>query len=182
MKGDPMHMHSPLVYRYDPRLWHDHEQVVLASGECPLFFPTGFVREPECLCATYECSGFSPLDSYRIERTTDVLYLLEKVLLILHQCRDYFFFPENVTVTGRTVFYRPATSEVKMAYCPSPQPDLIRSICSFLVETKRDVTDVHKSILDEVGIRFLRENLSTADMLTVTGLARRLVDRQTTGV
>ena len=46
-----------------------------------------------------DCSGFSPLSMYRIERTEDALYLLEQVLLILGKAVEYLITPANITLT-----------------------------------------------------------------------------------
>ena len=61
----------------------EFERVMLSSGQCSFFMPMGFMGSENGEAICYDCSGFSPLSMYRIERTEDALYLLEQVLLIL---------------------------------------------------------------------------------------------------
>ena len=63
----------------------EFERIMLSSGQCSFFMPMGFMGSENGETICYDCSGFSPLSMYRIERTEDALYLLEQVLLILGQ-------------------------------------------------------------------------------------------------
>ncbi|MBQ0078655.1 MAG: hypothetical protein KBS66_02020, partial [Eubacterium sp.] len=46
---------------------HDYEKVMLTSGQCDFFMPMGFMGDGEGETAWYNCSGFAPLSSYKIE-------------------------------------------------------------------------------------------------------------------
>ena len=67
----------------------EFERVMLSSGQCSFFMPMGFMGSENGEAICYDCSGFSPLSMYRIERTEDALYLLEQVLLILGKAVEY---------------------------------------------------------------------------------------------
>ena len=96
----------------------EFERVMLSSGQCSFFMPMGFMGSENGEAICYDCSGFSPLSMYRIERTEDALYLLEQVLLILGKAVEYLITPANITLTTDTVFYSKETGEVKIAYVP----------------------------------------------------------------
>ena len=56
----------------------DFEKIMLTSGECHPY-TYGFYKRRQWKIGSYNCSGFAPLNSYRIERTEDALYILENV-------------------------------------------------------------------------------------------------------
>ncbi len=175
--------HNDYTCELDPKAVCPHERIMLASGQCPFFFPTAFYSDQDHLTASYSCSGFVPLSTFRIERTDDALYIFEHVLLALRGCIEYLLEPERVRVTSDTVFYCSRTGEVRLAYLPLQEhaPDIRRTLIRFLAELKADLQDDSVSCIDRIARRIYYENHDLRDLLTITGLMRRELGSRTSG-
>ncbi len=172
------------TYAFEPGRIHRHEMVMLSAGDCPLFFPMTFLDEPEQVTAVYDCSGYAPLSTFRIEHTGDVLYVLEKVLLILHRSGEYLLLPERILISPETVFYNMKTGDVRIAYVPlqDARPDVHRSLAVFLGRLKEDLCDPFIGFVDALTDRFARDNMNLKDMLTLLGITRRKLDSKTSAL
>lgn len=154
---------------------YDFERIMLSSGECQLFMPMVFMDEMDHQTAYYDCGGFSPLNKFRIDRTEDALYILEKTLLILSQSVEYLLTPARVTLTTETVFYEKESGEIKIAYVPMTGEaiSLRRNLITFIAQIKSDVMDGHTHYLDELANLIYRNNYHIRDIINKTGLMRR---------
>lgn len=168
---------------FAPDRFYPHEIVMLSDGSCPLFFPTVFIREDGQVLAVYDCSRHAPLGSFRIEKTEDALFLLEKVLLLVHRSSEYLIMPERILLSAGTVFYDEDSGSVRVAFVPVPEPgcDLQQSILRFLGELMTDLCDVNQPHLEQLAQTIQRRSLNLRDMLTLTGLTRRQLDSKTSG-
>ncbi len=158
--------------------FYQHEQVILASGTCPGFFPVSFLRHEQGLDATYDCSGFAPLSSFRIERTEDALYLMEETLRILDRAPEYLLAPERAVIRTETVFYDKKSGRIRIAFIPmaSGSSALLRSLLLFLAQLKQDLRDTHTGIIDRFARDMYYNCLNTGDMIRVIGSARRQLE------
>lgn len=95
-----------------------HEQDILTAGECPGFLPMSFLRTGHGLVVHYGTSGYQPLSNYRIERSEDALYLMERTIMILHQAPEYLLAPERLRICTDTVFYGRDTDDLRLAFLP----------------------------------------------------------------
>ena len=165
-------------YTFDSGQIFPHEIEMISRGSCSMFFDTTFVYDSTGITAVYDCSGFKPLSEYRIEHTSDVLYILEKTLIILQSCREYMLIPERILLVPETVFYRQDTGDVKIAFIPikSGESDLHRNILSFLIGIKKDVCDSMLTYLNVFAHKSCNDNLDMDDMLTLVGFLRRQLD------
>ena len=122
-----------LRFRRNP--FYRHEQAILASAGFDGFLPMTFLRSEQGLTARYECSGFTPLSSFRIERTEDVLYLMEKVFLVLHRAPEYLLDTERILLRTELIFYSREGDDLKIAYVPRPQAfrKSILPTCTFTI-------------------------------------------------
>ena len=98
--------------------FYRHEQIVLTEGNCPGFLPMTFLLDSGCMYVKYACGGFLPLSRFRIEETADVLYIMEKTLLILHTCPEYLLAPERLLLRTDTVFYNKKYDDLRIAFVP----------------------------------------------------------------
>lgn len=155
----------------------EHEKVMLSSGQCDCFMPMGFIGDEKGVTACYDCSGFAPLSSYRIERTEDALYLLERTLIILGNAVQYLISPERVMLTTSTVFYNKDTGQVRIAYVPmaEQQPDMRRNIAAFAGQLKSDIADGRGALLDEVSRCALYKNYHVKDLITKVAVLKRRI-------
>lgn len=153
----------------------DFERVMLTSGNCNLFMPMGFMSEDGGETVCYDCSGFTPLSSYCIERTDDVLYILERTLLILGKSVEYLITPAKVKLTTDTVFHNKETGEVKIAYVPldGNRNSLRRNIVAFIGQLKRDVCDGYDEYLDKTAQYIYYNNYYIKDIVNKIGLFKR---------
>ena len=170
---------NQFCYAYDPGRWLSHERIILSSRDCPGFLPMKFIEEPSRLLAFYECSGYVPLENYCIEQAADVLFLLEKTLLILQGAADQLILPERITLNRRTVFYRSRDEDVRIAFCPARDRNPSAGTVSFLRQLGNDVPEAHRLEILRLARSFEAGHLNAEDMLTLTGLARRRAGRQT---
>ncbi|MDO4518206.1 MAG: DUF6382 domain-containing protein, partial [Bacillota bacterium] len=97
---------------------HDFERIMLTSGDCSDLLPMLFIGEEGNQVAYYNCNGFTPLSSYKIDRTEDALFIMEKVLLIVSHVVEYLIMPAKITLSTDTVFFNFDTGEIKIAYVP----------------------------------------------------------------
>ena len=153
----------------------DFERIILTSGNCNLFMPMGFMSEEGGETVCYDCSGFAPLSSYRIERTEDVLYILERTLLILGKSVEYLITPAKVKLTAETVFHNKETGEVKIAYVPldGRRNSLRRNIVAFIGQLKCDVCDGYDEYLDKLAGYIYYNNYYIKDIVNKIGLFKR---------
>lgn len=157
----------------------EFERVMLSSGQCSFFMPMGFMGSENGEAICYDCSGFSPLSMYRIERTEDALYLLEQVLLILGKAVEYLITPANITLTTDTVFYSKETGEVKIAYVPvEGEADLRKNIIRFLLQLKTELCDGKEEYLRKTAQYIYYHNYYIRDMVNKIGRFRRQLYRE----
>ena len=160
---------------------YDFERIMLSSGECQLFMPMVFMDESDHQTAYYDCGGFSPLCKYRIDRTEDALYILEKTLLILSKSVEYLLTPARVMLTTETVFYDKENGDIKIAYVPvtGEAVSLRRTLITFIAQIKTDVMDGQTRYLDELANLIYRNNYHIRDIINKVGLMRRELYQKT---
>lgn len=153
----------------------DYERVMLTSGECSFFMPMGFLGESGGEVACYDCSGFAPLSSYRIERTEDALYILECVLMILGKSVEYLITPAKITITTDTVFYNKETGMVKIAYIPAAPGgmSLRKNLALFIGQLKTDICDRKERYLADAARYILYHNYYVREMVNQIGMLKR---------
>ncbi len=176
-KGTDMWEDKGFKLRLEGGSLAEYEKVMLSSGQCEFFMPMGFIASDEGQMACYDCSGFCPLSSYRIERTEDALYLLERTMIILGNAVQYFISPAKVTLTTDTVFYNKDTGQVKIAYVPVTEgsPDLRRNLTSFIDQLKVDIRDGRRDYLDETVEYIYYKNYYISDIITKVALMKRQI-------
>ena len=87
----------------------DFERAMLSSGECRDLLPMMFISGDSKHVVYYDCKGFAPLSRYRVDKTEDALFILEKVLIILSSTIEYLITPAKVSLSTDTVFYNAET-------------------------------------------------------------------------
>ncbi len=155
--------------------FRDYEKIMLTSGECSFFMPMGFMGEAEGETVCYDCSGFAPLSSYRVERTDDALYILECVLMIVGKSVEYLITPARITVTEDTVFYNKETGQVKIAYVPlsGDKISIRNNLAVFIKQLKANICDGHEKYLDEALKFIMYHNYYIREMVNKIGLFKR---------
>ena len=163
--------------RLEENSMKDFEKIMLTSGECSIFIPLGFIREGSGEYGSYNCSGFAPLNSYRIERTEDALYILENVLLILKRSVEYFIDPSKVKITNETVFYNKDTGQVKIAYVPllKEEMNLKKNLVKFIGQLKSEIRDDKENYLVEAAKYIYFHNYYLREMINKVGVLKRQV-------
>lgn len=153
----------------------DFEKIMLTSGDCNLFMPMGFINENGGEYGRYNCSGFAPLNSYRVERTEDALYILENVLIILGKAVEYFIDPARVTLTTETVFYNKDTGQIKITYIPltGKKSNLRKNIVIFINQLKAEIRDGKEGYLIEAAKYIYYHNYYLQEMVNKVGLLKR---------
>ena len=161
--------------RLEENAMRDFERIMLTSGACSLFMPMGFMAEDDGEIVCYDCSGFTPLAGYRIERTEDALYILEKLLVILGQAVEYLISPARITLTTDTVFYSKDTGEVKIAYVPMENGagSLRHNMVAFISQLRRELCDGNQERLDQVARYIYYNNYYIRDLLHKVGVFKR---------
>lgn len=168
--------------RLEENTMRDYERIMLTSGECNFFMPMGFMGEESGEIVCYDCSGFAPISSYRIEKTEDALYILECVLLIVGKSVEYLITPSRITVNSDTVFYNKETGQVKIAYVPAAvkQVSLRRNLAAFIGQLKTDICDGNEKYLTEAARYILYHNYYIREMVNKIGAFKRqlYIDKQ----
>ena len=160
---------------------HGYERIMLTSGECNYLIPMSFIGENDKETAYYNCSGFSALSTYSVEKTEDALFIIEKVLLILGNIAAYLITPAKVTLTTDTVFYNQETNEIKIAYVPLPGEgiNIRRNLLKFISQLKADIKDEHVSYLDKIGRIIHYNHFHVNEIIGQIGLLKRELYSQT---
>lgn len=153
----------------------DFERIMLTSGDCSLFMPMGFICEEEGEVVSYHCSGFAPLSSYRIERTDDALYILERVLIILGKSVEYLITPARITLNLNTVFYNQETGEIKIAFMPMEKKNisLRKNLVDFINLLRREICDGYEMYILETARYIHYHNYYLQDMVKKVAVFRR---------
>lgn len=155
----------------------DFEKIMLLSGQCSFFMPMGFMGSEKGETVCYDCSGFAPLSRYRIERTEDALYILEKTLIILGNSIEYFITPARITLNTNTVFYNKDSGEIKLTYVPvrGEKANLRRNIARFIAQLKVDIRDGREEYLDRAVKYIYHNNYYIKDMVNKIELFKRQI-------
>ena len=153
----------------------DYEKVMLASGECSHLFPMFFIGAKAEQFAYYDCRGFTPLSKYRIDRTEDAFFILEKVILIMSSVVEYLISPSKLLLTTDTVFFNVETGEIKIAYVPVPEGSggVRRNLLTFISQLKSDIGDCRSGYIDDFANQVNRNNCRLRDLSNRIGLIRR---------
>lgn len=151
------------------------EKIMLTSGQCSYFMPMGFMGSEKGETVYYDCSGFAPLSRFRIERTEDALYLLEKTLIILAGSVEYLITPAKIVLNTDTVFYNKDTGEVKITYVPASgsSANLRMNIVKFIGQLRADICDGKEKYLDSAARYIYHNNYYVKDMINKIGLFKR---------
>lgn len=153
----------------------EYEKIMLSSGQCDFFMPMGFMGEEGGETVCYDCSGFVPLSGYRIEKTEDALYLLERTLIILGKSVEYLISPYRITLNTDTVFYNKDTGQVKIAYVPNPEDktSLRKNLVAFIGQLKEDIRDGREDYLTQTAKCIYYKNYYIKDVITQVALYKR---------
>ncbi len=159
----------------------DFERIMLSSGECDYLLPMLFLGGSSRQVAYYDCRGFVPLSRYRVDRTEDALFILERVLIILSRAIEYLITPAKVSLSTDTVFFNAETGEIKIAYVPVKEVPAGSSInlLRLIAQLKADVTDEYKSYLDRFAAVVYGNNYHLRELTDRMGLLRRELYLQT---
>lgn len=155
----------------------DFEKIMLTSGECSLFMPMGFMGADEGETVCYDCSGFTPLSRYQIEKTDDAFFILESTVIIINRAVEYLLDPSKVTLNTDTVFYNRETGEVKITYVPlcCGEEDLRKNLVRFIGQLRREIHDRYSGYLVELAKYIYYYNYSLTDIINKIGNYRRKI-------
>ena len=168
-----------MCFREDSIL--DFERAMLTSGECRDLLPMYFISSDDQHVAYYDCNGFAPLSRYRVDKTEDALFILEKVLIILSSAVEYLITPAKISLSTDTVFYNVETGEIKIAYVPVREEPAgsSKNLLRLIGQLKADVTDEYKDFLDRFAVIVYRNNYHLRELTNRMGLLRRELYQQT---
>lgn len=162
----------------------EFERIILSSGECDRLLPMIFINEDSNNIVYYDCKGFVPLSRYTVDRTEDALFVLEKVLLILHCVIEHLITPGKITLTTDTVFFNANTGEIKIAYVPTSEESagLRRHILTLISQLKSEISDNHTDYLDSFALLIYENSHQLRDLINKLGFIRRKLYFETNGV
>ena len=168
-----------MCFREDSIL--DFERVMLSSGQCTDLLPMLFVNGDAKHVAYYDCKGFVPLSRYRVDRTEDALFILERVLIILSGAIEYLITPAKISLSTDTVFFNVETGEIKIAYVPVREEPAgtSKNLLRFIAQLKAEVMDEYRGYLDRFAALVYRNNYHLRELTDRMGLLRRELYRQT---
>ncbi len=168
-----------MCFREDAIL--DFERAMLSSGECSYLLPMMFISGGSKHVVYYDCKGFVPLSRYRVDKTEDALFILEKVLIILTNAIGYLITPAKIFLSTDTVFYNAETGEVKIAYVPVREKPAgsSRNLLRLIAQLKSDITDGNQGYLDRFAAIVYENSYHLRDLTNRMGLLRRELYLQT---
>ncbi|MCR5033858.1 MAG: DUF6382 domain-containing protein [Clostridia bacterium] len=168
-----------MCFREDAIL--DFERIMLSSGECSYLLPMLFVSGDAKHVAYYDCKGYVPLSRYRVDRTEDALFILERVLIILSSAIEYLITPAKISLSTDTVFFNVETGDIKIAYVPVQEvpAGASKNLLRFIAQLKADVTDGYKDYLDRFAAVVYANNYHLRELTDRMGLLRRELYLQT---
>ena len=168
-----------MCFREDAIL--DFERVMLSSGECSYLLPMLFVNSDAKHVAYYDCKGYVPLSRYRVDRTEDALFILERVLIILTSAIEYLITPAKISLSTDTVFFNAETGDIKIAYVPVQEvpAGASKNLLRFIAQLKADVMDGYKDYLDRFAAVVYANNYHLRELTDRMGLLRRELYLQT---
>ncbi len=152
-----------------------YERVVLSSGSCRHLFPVLFVGDSSGQTAYYQCSGYVPLSTFSVERTSDALFILEKTLLILALVQEHLITPSRVMLTMDTVFFNRESGNIKIAYVPvtDEAASVRRNVLRFIFQLRADINDEYCGYLEEAAKLITYSNYQLRDLINRIGLFKQ---------
>lgn len=159
----------------------DFERAMLSSGQCSYLLPMLFVNSESQQVAYYDCKGFVPLSRYRVDRTEDALFILERVLIIMTCAIEYLITPAKIWLSTDTVFFNAETGEVKIAYVPVKEvaAGSSKNLLRLIAQLKSEVTDGYRDYLDKFAAVVYANNCHLRELTDRMGLLRRELYLQT---
>ena len=159
----------------------DFERAMLSSGECAYLLPMLFVSGDSQHVAYYDCKGFVPLSRYRVDRTEDALFILERVLIILSCAIEYLITPAKISLSTDTVFFNAETGEIKIAYVPVREEPAgtCANLLRLTAQLKSEVTDSYRGYLDRFAAVVYGNKYHLRELTDRMGLLRRELYLQT---
>ena len=168
-----------MCFREDSIL--DFERAMLSSGECANLLPMMFISSDSKHIVYYDCRGFVPLSRYRVDKTEDALFILEKVLIILTGAIGYLITPAKIMLSTDTVFFNAETGDIKIAYVPVREEPAgsSKNLLRLIAQLKAEVTDGYRSYLDRFAEIVYENKYHLRDLTNRMGLLRRELYLQT---
>lgn len=168
-----------MCFREDSIL--DFERAMLSSGECAYLLPMMFISGDSKHVVYYDCRGFVPLSKYRVDKTEDALFIIEKVLIILTNAIGYLITPAKILLSTDTVFFNAETGEIKIAYIPVREEPAgaSKNLLRLIAQLKAEVTDGYRNYLDRFASVVYENKYHLRELTGKMGLLRRELYLQT---
>ncbi len=168
-----------MCFREDSIL--DFERAMLSSGECSYLLPMMFLSSDSRHIVYYDCKGFVPLSRYRVDKTEDALFILERVLIILTNAIGYLITPAKILLSTDTVFFNTETGDIKIAYVPVREEPAgsSKNLLRLIAQLKAEVTDGYNGYLDRFAAVVFENKYHLRELTGKMGLLRRELYQKT---
>ena len=94
---------------------------MLTSSACKAILPMNVIKGKNFMRGIYDTSGYCRLaDLHQIDAAS-VLTIVERVLELLDQCREYLIFSDEIVLTPETLYVSEGFHTVRLTYIPEKQ-------------------------------------------------------------
>ncbi len=150
----------------------EYERVVLNSGDCRHLFPMLFIGNATGQTAYYNCSGYVPLSTFRVEKNIGCsVYSGED---FAYSC--YCSGASDYTIPGvhayhGYVFFNRENGNIKIAYVPvtDETASVRRNVLSFIFQLRSEITIEHAAYLEEAARLITYSNYQLRDLINRIG-------------
>lgn len=140
---------------------------MLTSGACKAILPMNVIKEKNFMRGIYDTSGYCRLaDLHQIDAAS-VLTIVERVLELLDQCREYLIFSDEIVLAPETLYVSEDFHTVRLTYIPEKQNHSEKTKLGYLLSRlERQTTENGKMYLETVSRLLSCGNLRTERVIS----------------
>ncbi len=135
---------------------------MLISGACKAVLPMNVIKGESYMKGIYDISGCCRLADLRQISADSVLTIVERVLELLDQCREYLVFEDEIVLTPETLYVSEDYNTVRLTYIPEKREHSEKNKMEYLLSCLKKQTTANGRMYLETVSRLLEcGNLKT---------------------
>ena len=140
---------------------------MLTSSACKAILPMNVIKGKNFMRGIYDTSGYCRLaDLHQIDAAS-MLTIVERVLELLDQCREYLIFSDEIVLTPETLYVSEGFHTVRLTYIPEKQNHSEKTKLGYLLSRlERQTTENGKMYLETVSQLLSCGNLRTERVIS----------------
>ena len=111
-------MNNKTIVRFTDNSIYEEQRKILLIGKCNSIFPLTILYRDEGITGYYETSGYMRISELKNLTAKTSLILAEKIIMVIEECYQYLFFPEEYVININTIYVDFDYNIVRLVYIP----------------------------------------------------------------